>query len=506
MTRRKFIKHLATGSGVVAISTLGLYSILTSRNEGVSTTPLSSSTIPISSMTSISTTKSETTASPLEPLLYELDDPKSGFPQLANAIRKLPDFHVDTEASRNAVKRITSLALESDDSQVKDAFDIMLRGGNSPFWHDNPQSGKSWLSYETPSWNAEIQALYWLGEQTEFKKNDTLALAIAMSHGIFITLGDDDARKAVYADINGFLNYMRNLNNYQKSHNITQIENYPLEAKLALAWRANDLGRFGRVHQFVMNICPEDIYKQFPVPTNIHNFYEFRQRPINKKDYEFVTVSTNSLEEMFQYEISKGWLVKTGNRFAVDTVQNIRGLFGNYGMSSLWVYPRTPYGPCDSGVVIDGELTESTNINNADFVWDRFKKTGKGLGVSDDFNAWFDSLLKSVGIAGVSIDYIWDYNDADASHEETLFYDPSTKTWKVSAFGPLSRNMGVYIFRPPAIQVNYFNFSIPNARAYRYQIIPNLYYKMIGVDGFELNARLIQGIPTTEVHSWFFSL
>jgi len=440
--------------------------------------------------------------------LHDLDYPNSGFPELANAIRRLPDFHADTEESRNAAKRISNLAIQSGDPQVKDAFEIMLRGGNSPFFHDTPVSGKAWLPYETPGYNAEIQALYWLGEQSEFKKDDTLVQAIAMSHGIFITLGDSEVRKAVYEDLGSFLRFMRNLNDYQETHNIAQLESFPLEAKLALAWRANDLGRFGRVfYGLGSNACP-GAQRATLEPANIHNFYENRNRPISLKDYRFICLANDTLNEMSQY-VMEHWKTGTGRGFADGTAQRIRGSTIAYGES--WIYARPVKGrpppPCENWVTIDGEVTRPTNINNPNYVWQLFKSTGKGYGVSDDFNAFYDALIKSVGIAGVAIDYIWGDVESDRgeSHEETIYYDPSANRWKPSRFGPVSSNMDVFIFRPPAIQTNFFEFFIPDRRGDNYMRIPNLYHKMIGIDGAEFGTKLKKGIPSSEIYDWFFN-
>ena len=55
---------------------------------------------------------------------------------------------------------------------------------------------------------------------------------------------------------------------------------------------------------------------------------------------------------------------------------------------------------CLCSVVNDAETARPTNICNPNYVWEVFKKTDKGYGVSDDSNAFTDALIKSIGVAG----------------------------------------------------------------------------------------------------------
>jgi hypothetical protein len=431
--------------------------------------------------------------------LSDLDDPKSGYPGLSNELRKLPDFHQDTAESKLAVQRIATLALQSDEPQVKDAFRIMLLGGT-------PDSN-DFRYFRAPNWNTELQALYWLAEQTGFKKNDSLALAIAMAHGVFISLAsDDDLGKAVYHDISSFLNFLRSINDYQASSKLTPLENYPLEAKLALAWRANDWGRFGRVfYTLGDNACPGSNYET-STPANIHNFHEYSTRPMNVKDYKFNTVSVSTLTEMSKYVIDRGWEpnLGAGTRRVIFSVNTVRDFAHNQ-----WVYAHDYPGykaPCENWVTIDGERSRPTNINNPNYVWRIFKSTGEGYGVSDDSNAFTDALVKSMGIPGISLDYVWGPIES-SSHEETLYYDPSSNAWYASSFGtgetPLaSTSMDIFIFRPPAVWTNFFIFTEYD----RWTHVPNLYHRILKVNGAEFSDILNQGIPSSEIYQWFFSL
>lgn len=56
---------------------------------------------------------------------------------------------------------------------------------------------KSYFSYEVPDYNTELQCLWCLVEQNEFKDYDTLPKAIAMNHGSFITMKTDKVKNSV---------------------------------------------------------------------------------------------------------------------------------------------------------------------------------------------------------------------------------------------------------------------------------------------------------------------
>jgi len=402
--------------------------------------------------------------------------------------------------SLDATEDWVNLVLTANKSEVEDAENLKLRGGT-------PDSKN--FPYIVPNWNTEQYVQYWLGKQNEFKNNDTLTQAVAMANGIYITLGSEEVRQHVSKDSNDLLDFFREINEMQKARGYSQLENYPLEALLALAWRSNDFGRFGRVYYSLGgNACPGVDKNTFPNPANIHNFYEYRKRHMNLKDYRFNVVSIDTLKEMSKYVMNR-WSRGSGKDFVVMTSYAIRNSPVAYG--SEWIYARDRPGipaPCENWVTIDGEVTRATNINNPNYVWQLFKTTGKGYGVSDDFNAFYDALIKSVGIAGVSLDYIWGpYKDnTENSHEETLYFDPKTNKWSTHFFGPLTNSMDVFIFRPPVIQLNYFNFYTPTTyTGYRNRFIPDLYHKIIGVNGSSINSQLKSGIPTKDLHSWFFT-
>ena len=106
---------------------------------------------------------------------------------LARELRELPD-----SSNATAVAQIVYLALNATISsrpsgpEVNEALELIIRGGTP---------SRSDFSYAVPSYNTELQVLYWLASSTQFKRDDTLALASAMSNGFWVTVGDDKSPK-----------------------------------------------------------------------------------------------------------------------------------------------------------------------------------------------------------------------------------------------------------------------------------------------------------------------
>jgi hypothetical protein len=496
LDRRRFLKYAGASAAVVGASALGLDYLLSPRQTSTSLTTLSSTSSSISSNSSMSVVESTSSTLPLS-TLSDLDDLKSGYPELANELRKLPEVYENTQQSQIAIQRIATLALQSTDPEVKEAFQIILRGGTSP-----P------LSYTVPGWNTELQALYWLAEQNEFKENDKLAQAIAMANGIWISLGTDEVRQAVYTDINDLLNFFRETNEIQKGFSDNQhdyqLEHYPLDALVALAWTGNDLGRGGHIHYCLIsksNCIPSD------VPLNIHHFIENGIRNVNLKDYQWNTVSVQTLREMGQTVSDQQWL-------GVDLTQTVDNL-----ESYFYVGPNAPgfdfahwtfTEPNDGFIVVNGETTINHNMNNANFEFQHFTETHGGIGVCDDNMATINAFLKSRGIASTAL--VRTYGTVDGlNHTHAIYFDPISKAWKANqselmtgfSDAGFSTNWNVYIFKPPVLQHNYFQTQ-PDSKQ-TFMIMLDLYYKMLGIGSDKVTEMFSNGAPSSIVQDWFFS-
>jgi len=400
------------------------------------------------------------------------------YPELYQELLKLPELKETSVSEDTAIEQITHLALFSKNSEVKEALQLIIKGGTP-----NPSDYK----YAVPNYNTELQVLYWLAERNEFRQDDTLPLAIAMTHGVWVALGDDEVRKTVRQDVNDLLNYFLETNEKQKAAGYYQLEDYPLEAKVYLCWRANDLGRGGHIHYQLINGGDRS-----SSPINIHIFYENEKRPISLKDYCWNNVSVNTLVKMREYMEKSGWL----NNNVDVLVSNVENYF-----TRNWNFTE----PKDDWFDYEGERTVNHNMNNANLEFDYLSKTGVGIGVCDDEMSLVDAFLKSWGISSGAM--VRTYGTKDGSnHTHIFYYEPKSKTWRCYAqqlnVGATSSNWNIYIFTPPVIQHNYYKYYQDTQQWYMKML--NLYYKIIGTLGSQIKETFTKGIPTSEIKQWVF--
>ncbi len=82
--------------------------------------------------------------------------------------RYVPELRKIDEEDIEPLDDIVTLALTARNPEVREAFDLMTKGGR-----------RGWGSF-----NTQLQILFWLAEQNEFDKDDTLAQAIAVVNGL----------------------------------------------------------------------------------------------------------------------------------------------------------------------------------------------------------------------------------------------------------------------------------------------------------------------------------
>jgi len=154
---------------------------------------------------------------------YYLEEIEKIYPDVSKELKKLPELSTSKvdKQSLEALEDIYGLLLTAKpyknyndrfksnipkENETWEAFELMISGGT-------PDSKD--YSYEVPKYNTKIQALLWIAEQNEFKKNDTLAQSIAMDNGLYITMGDEQVRAAIYKDTNDLLKFFRDTNMWQ---------------------------------------------------------------------------------------------------------------------------------------------------------------------------------------------------------------------------------------------------------------------------------------------------
>lgn len=304
--------------------------------------------------------------------------------QLARELRRLPNA---TNAA--AVAKIAYLALDATNSEVKEAFQLMMKGG-TPYGGD--------FSYPVPNYNTELQVLYWLAESAEFKRDDTLVLAIAMTHGIWITEGDNEVRQSVRNDVSDFLVFLRETSQFQDLRGYFSLEKYPLEAKVCLAWRGDQ----SSVRSY-------------------HDPRDYLSKRMDTKAYRWATIEVGTLIQMRDLMDKKGWV---GPK-VMSTVTTLESLFFTRS-NSRWIYPKT-----DDVISINGQDIANHNFNSADLEFTYYSEYGDGIGWCSDEMGFLNALCKSWGIATTSLwgDRIVN-GEKLSGHTHVIFFDPRDRTWR----------------------------------------------------------------------------
>ena len=363
---------------------------------------------------------------------------KAAYPELYEELLKLPDLEEIDEDDVEALEDIAYLALLATNPEVAEAFELMIRGGTP-----DPSDYR----YKVPDWNTELQVLFWLAEQNEFKRNDTLAQAIAMVNGLWVTMGDDEVREAVCEDCNTWLDFFRETDEIQKAKGYHQLEDYPLEAKICLAWTGNQSPV----------LCLRNLLaspKRF-------------EKLLDLKSYRWNTLSVDTARQINESAHQSGWVEQD----EASTIRHIEEYFvftniRNPGDSDHWVYLRgtTP----DQGyMTVQGESVLPTWFGNTNFLFQYYQETGKGIGSCIDMAAVVDSWAKSCGIASA---FIHRMSRDGPNHTFVIFYDPGSSAWK-----PYEKEVrflrggsiqDLYLFRPPVYQNDY----LESTEDYGYQI------------------------------------
>jgi hypothetical protein len=386
--------------------------------------------------------------------------------QLAKELRKLPDL-----TNATAVAKITYLALNATNPEVKEAFELLMKGG-AP----DPRDYK----YSVPNYNTELQVLYWLACQNEFKKDDTLALAIAMVNGLWVTIGEEQIAEAVKRDSSELLVFYRETDQLQKENGYFRLENLPLEAKTCLAWTGGYSTSGGR---------PYSLKRYTKTWTKL---------PL--KGYLWDTVSVETLKKMRDF-LKTGYFVETNVDRTVATVER----YFYFGTGRRWTYT----GNAENTMMVDGEEVVNHDMNNVDFEFRYYLENGKGIGDCGDESGLIDGFCKSWGIASTYVmhqSYDSEMTQIVWSHMKVSYYEPVSKTWRICED---QLNIGInepyqftlMVYRPPVIQPDYLNYR-PDP-PFRFREYGNMCY----IPPTRLTAREIKdmfslGVATSKVKQW----
>jgi len=326
-----------------------------------------------------------------------------GLPEIADGIS--PN---DVEALAD----IAALAVTATNPEVREAFDLMIRGGV-------PNQGD--FAYPVPGWNTGLQILFRICEKTELHPNDRISLANATANAIFVAMGDNQVDEKVYEDALAALSLFR------RSSIRTRIIGYPYEALVALCWRGVD-----------WDGSPDR-------GPNEMGLFDYERKPLDLAGYDWNFISPRTLEDLNRYPIPVDLRYLDVNAI-VDVVERYYQIGGRH-----WVF-----GSFDRIINIDGQPTRSRNYNNPDFAVAYARKNGRGLGSCGDQDHLFEAILKSQGIAVRTMARKWLSPDGsfEDGHANVIYFDPSDNLWKVHrielGYGNTPYQL-VLIYKPPVM-------------------------------------------------------
>jgi hypothetical protein len=368
--------------------------------------------------TTISLTDSPTHTVLLPLIARSYPDPltrleNGGYEDLASQLRALPDISDGISATdTEALEGIAALALDATDPEVEEAFDLMVSGG----------IGSDLVDYGS-EWNTQVQSLFWLGLENEFRPNDNLAQAIAMSNGIWVAMGDGEVDQAVYGDTSDLLRFHRNRN--------PQVEAYPLEALLTLAWRGNYSTSPGREPNHLSNLYMDDGFGLFVYNWNTPDDLEpYRDWMVDERFVLELTTETVSYLERWLY-------------------------WSDYGVH--WSYAGG-----DEMTLVDGFPHVNHDIGNPDFTFGDLLEDDVAVGDCGDETTIVGALLSSIGIPSMPV--AMQAKNTSLSHYWVMYYEPETNSWKsfeghLNMFIDRSFVFHFYVYRPPVQHAGFLDYE-----------------------------------------------
>ena len=381
------------------------------------------------------------------------------YQSLAVELSELPQLRSADQNTVEALADIVNLALNATDSRVRTAFDWMLADGNP--W--------------------KLHALYRLARVDEFEPNDRLALMVANEFGYWALLTSEDPDVPLQ-DAPKMLSQGRQASDLQESlgwsYTLRDLDNCSLAV---WAWTGNYSASGGRV---------------FPLRHNPQ---------LSVKAYAWNSIDVEeTLSEMRQVALKRGWVGSS----PTETIGRIEYYFyfdrgPQGGNSSHWQYASDANG--HQLIEVDGMQVANHDLNNVDFVWNHYMRTGKGIGECGDNTILVDAIAKSLGIPVTQV--IRQATDSERVLDSHMFpLYRAANTWtaydKELDIGSGSQlQYTVYVGRPPMNQNGYLDYWLEEPHRVRW--FGNMYFTLEG----QLNTRQIkkifgEGVPSGEVESW----
>jgi hypothetical protein len=316
------------------------------------------------------------------------------YTDLAVGWEKLPESKKIDLPAVDSTGDFNDLFLNATNPEVKETGELILKGG-TPYPGD--------FGYTVPNYNTELQVLNWLGRQNWFRRNDTLAQAIAMVNGLWVTMGTDEVRLAVYRDTNDMLNFGRETSEIQRALGLSyNLDDYPLEAKVCWAWRWNRSTLRGPYNFYIFDVSKNK------VPIEVYNW--------GKADIEI-------LKKMRNDAFEKNWISSNFN----ETIKNLENLDARWQMVDVYKILDELVGKGNY------EPWQTDTISNIGYYYKLYKDRNTAILNCGDQTAFVGAWVQAVGIASTSV---WQIdgrlvreNLFPNGHVFNTFFKPSNGTY-----------------------------------------------------------------------------
>jgi hypothetical protein len=369
-----------------------------------------------------------------------------------------------------AVEDITYLALVSNNTNAKKAFDLIVEYGKP-----NPLS----YGYEVGEWNAKLMGLFQLAEDEEFQKNDLVALSIAIVDGVYRVIGDDEVQNQVRKDDRDMLRLSRDLVDWQRERGMPPLSDLPLEAALYWAWRGTTTMDRGGYWAFGGGPYPLQTFMTEKMPLNA---------------YLWDTIDPNTLMEMRADAERLGWCRDPDIDLIVAKVEDYYYGYAWRKGSGHWEYHYvTSRGESDTIKDVDGVDVEYGEVQNTDWQYhQRFKKGLLGIGCCVAESALVDAWLKSLGISCNSIAR-YPKQGGYVGHNHAIYYNTDLGAWKAHGkqveLGLTDHPTDIQVFQLRMLPIDYRFDS---------------YYTMY-VNLAQIRSMFVEeGVPSDTIQEWIF--
>jgi hypothetical protein len=338
----------------------------------------------------------------------------SNFTLLIEDLNNLPELKDRVDFKEQSARREVLLLMESDDPEIAKGFMVMqLYGKPSNF-----------TSYEFPPYNTQLEVLFWLAEARELSEYGRIALAIALDYGAVLGISNEAVRDDLKDYVVALYDYFVETNGLVP----WEMEKYPLEADVALAWGANGINHplfFETKNQYPEGTTYSEI--------GITDYYEltwievFSEEKMNEKDFDWLFVDVSTLKEMRAFLLQEQFCEGLED-FRVDSIAEDVDTLLSY---SLVYHTDNPTAEV-SYIEVGGELTPGCGLSNPDWQWAHFKEKGSIIGNCRDVTCMNIFFLKSLNVPaiGFKVRSI----SSSFGHQIVVFYDyGNTSLWRCTS-------------------------------------------------------------------------